>query len=110
MPFMITYKKINVNKNGPDPEKTNNVLLKRNRISRILFDHKFYDYPISLKLDTIKNMGFIRTMACGFSYIKSSIFKRKETNLENFYINRFGKKLYSLFFEDYLDYILFHSC
>ncbi|MBQ7239831.1 MAG: NAD(P)/FAD-dependent oxidoreductase [Bacilli bacterium] len=94
-------RKINIDKNGPDPEKTNNVLLKRNRISRILFDHKFYDYPISLKLDTIKNMGFIRTIACGFSYIKSSIFKRKETNLENFYINRFGKKLYSLFFEDY---------
>ncbi len=94
-------RKINLNNDGPDPEKEDKVLLKRNRISRILFCNKFYDYPISLKFETIKNMGFIRTMICGFSYIKSCIFKKKETNLENFYINRFGKKLYSLFFEDY---------
>ena len=94
-------RKIELNNEGPDPEKTNNVLLKRNRISRILFCNKFYDYPISFKFETIKNMGIIRTMICGFSYIKSCVFKRKEDNLENFYINRFGKKLYSLFFEDY---------
>ena len=94
-------RKINLNDNGPDPEKEDKVLLKRNRISRILFCNKFYDYPISLKFETIKNMGFIRTIICGFSYIKSCIFKKHETNLENFYINRFGKKLYSLFFEDY---------
>ncbi len=94
-------RKISLNNDGPDPEKEDKVLLKRNRISRILFCNKFYDYPISLKFETIKNMGFFRTMICGFSYVKSCIFKKHETNLENFYINRFGKKLYSLFFEDY---------
>lgn len=94
-------RKISLNNDGPDPEKEDKVLLKRNRISRILFCNKFYDYPISLKFETIKNMGFFRTIICGFSYIKSCIFKKHETNLENFYINRFGKKLYSLFFEDY---------
>jgi len=94
-------RKINLNNDGPDPEKEDKVLLKRNRISRILFCNKFYDYPISLKFETIKNMGFFRTMICGLSYVKSCVFKKHETNLENFYINRFGKKLYSLFFEDY---------
>ena len=97
----ILKRKIELNQNGPDPEKTDKVFLRRHRVSRILFEKKFYDYPISLKLSTLKNIGFIRTICVGFSYIKSSLFKKKETNLENFYINRFGKKLYSMFFKDY---------
>ena len=88
---------------GPDPEKTDKVMLKRNRLSRIFFKQKFFDYPISFKFETIKNMGFLTTMACGFSYLKSVFIKLPEDNLENFYINRFGKKLYSMFFERYTE-------
>ncbi len=40
---------------GPDPEKEDRVMLERRRISRILFDGKFDDYPISLKPETFKN-------------------------------------------------------
>jgi len=87
--------------NGKDPEKVDNVMLIRNRISRIYYKKKFFDYPVSLNAKTIKNMGFITTIKCGCSYIKSSIFKRDETNLENFYINRFGKELYNMFFNGY---------
>ena len=90
-------------KNGPDPEKEDKVMLSRNRVSRIFFDDKFYDYPVSLKIETLKNMGFMTTMQVGFSYIASLIHKRPEDNLENFYINRFGKKLYSMFFEYYTE-------
>ena len=88
-------------KGDKDPEKDDNCMLIRNRVSRIYFLKKFFEYPISLKLSTLKNMGFLRTMKCGFGYIHSSIFKRKERSLEDFYINRFGKPLYQLFFEDY---------
>ena len=88
---------------GPDPEKTDRVMLRRNRLSRIFFNSKFFDYPISLKFATIKNMGFGTTIVVGFSYLKSAIFKRKEKSLEDFYINRFGKKLYSMFFENYTE-------
>ncbi len=90
-----------VKEGGPNPQETDRVMLKRNRLSRIFFKHKFFDYPISLKFETIKNMGFITTIQVGFSYLKSLIFKRKEKSLEDFYINRFGKKLYSMFFENY---------
>ena len=86
---------------GPDPEKEDNVMLLRHRVSRIYFLRKFFDYPISLKFSTIKNMGFMRTMKCGFGYLGSCLHKKKETSLENFYINRFGKPLYQLFFESY---------
>jgi len=89
--------------NGPDPEKTDIVMLKRNRLSRILFDNHFFDYPISLKGDTIRNFGFFTTMEVGLSYLKSLFIKLPENNLENFYINRFGKKLYQMFFERYTE-------
>jgi len=79
------------------------VFLIRNRISRIFYANNFFDYPITLSLSTIRKMGFITTLKSGFSYFKSVLFKRKETNLENFYINRFGKKLYSLFFLKYTE-------
>ena len=88
---------------GPDPEKEDRVMLMRRRVSRIYFDDKFYDYPISLKLETFKNMGFIKTIQVGISYVWSMIFKKPEDNLENFYINRFGRKLYSMFFEYYTE-------
>ena len=47
---------------GADPEKAERVMLTRHRVSRILFDSKFYDYPISLKFETFKNMGLLNTM------------------------------------------------
>jgi protoporphyrinogen oxidase len=87
--------------NNLNPEKDDKVMLIRNRVSRIYYNKKFFDYPINLSFKTIKNLGFNTTCICGTSYIKSSIFKLKELNLENFYINRFGKKLYSMFFKDY---------
>ena len=86
---------------GPDPEKTDKVMLRRNRLSRIFFKNKFFDYPVSLKFDTIKNMGLVTTIIVGFSYLKTLVYKREEKSLEDFYINRFGKKLYSMFFENY---------
>ena len=86
---------------GPDPEKEDRVMLLRNRITRIFYNGKFFDYPISLKFNTLKNMGFTNTIIAGFSYLKSIVLKKKETNLENFFLNRFGRKLYSMFFESY---------
>lgn len=90
-------------KSGPDPEKEDRVMLNRNRVSRIYFNRKFFDYPISFKFETFKNMGFVTTIIVGFSYLKSLIHKRKENSLEDFYINRFGRKLYSMFFENYTE-------
>ena len=88
---------------GPNPEKEDKVMLLRTRVSRIYYLKKFFDYPISLKLQTFTNMGLIRTVKAGFSYLKSIFIKKPETSLENFYINRFGKVLYSMFFEKYTE-------
>lgn len=86
---------------GPDPETEENVMLVRDRVSRIYFLKKFFDYPVTLSGATLKNMGFKNTMRVGFGYMKSVIVKKPEDSLENFYINRFGRPLYEMFFEDY---------
>ena len=88
---------------GPDPEVEDKVMLKRHRVSRIYWNRHFFDYPISLSANTLKAMGPKLTLVAGFSYLKSMVHKLPETNLENFYINRFGRKLYSMFFEGYTE-------
>ena len=100
---IILHRPMPVTKGGPDPEKEDRVMLTRHRVSRILFDTKFYDYPISLKPETFRNFGLLTTLKVGFSYLGSMFHKLPETNLENFYINRFGRKLYSMFFEYYTE-------
>lgn len=99
----ILKKEKPLNKKGPNPEKEDRVMLIRNRVSRIYYQKKFFDYPISFKLQTFKNLGLKLTIISGGSYIKSTIIKKDETSLENFYINRFGKKLYQMFFEGYTE-------
>lgn len=93
----------NFSNSGHNPEVEDYLFLKRNRLSRIYFLKKFFDYPISFKFETFMNLGFVNLMKAGFGYLYSCIFKRKELSLEDFYINRFGKPLYGMFFEDYTE-------
>ncbi|HBG49032.1 MAG TPA: hypothetical protein DDW90_05935, partial [Cyanobacteria bacterium UBA9971] len=87
-----------------DSEKTDNIMLIRNRVSRIFFLGKFFDYPISLNFKTMLNLGIFRIFKMGASYLKIKVFPIKnEKNLEDFFINRFGKELYSTFFKDYTE-------
>ncbi len=99
----VLDREVSMSQSGPDPEKEDRVMLKRNRISRIYYRKKFFDYPVKMNFNTIKNMGFFTTVAAGCSYIASVMHKRPEDSLENFYMNRFGKKLYSMFFEGYTE-------
>lgn len=88
---------------GPSPEKEDRVMLIRNRLSRILFLRKFFDYPVSLSFNTLRNLGLCRMVKIGFSYTLSLFHKRRENSLEDFFINRFGSELYKTFFRDYTE-------
>ncbi len=98
-------RKPKLSKNGPDPAKTDRVMLHRQRISRIFYGQQFFDYPIVLSTKTLGKFGMKRTLQVIASYLKAQLpfCKLPETSLENFYINRFGKKLYSMFFENYTE-------
>lgn len=90
--------------NGPDPEKTDRVMLIRRRLSRIFFLRKFFDYPITLNSKTISNLGFLRIIKIGLTYLRIKIFPiKKVDSLEDFFISRFGRELYETFFKDYTE-------
>jgi protoporphyrinogen oxidase len=89
---------------GPDPASEDRVMLVRNRKSRIYFLSKFFDYPIRLSKATLMKLGLRRTLQIGFSYLKSALFPiRHVVNLEQFFINRFGRELYLTFFKEYTE-------
>lgn len=96
-------REVRLTKNGPDPEKEDRAMLVRSRLSRILFLRKFFDYPISLSVNTLLNLGPVRVAKMGFSYLASMVHKREEKSLEDFFINRFGRELYQTFFRDYTE-------
>ncbi len=96
---------------GPDPEKCDQVMLLRQRKSRIYFLRKFFDYPIALSLDTIRKLGLLRMTKIGFSYLRAMLFPfRPEKNLEEFFINRFGRELYHTFFQSYTEKVWGERC
>ena len=91
-------------KEGPNPQEEDRVMLIRERISRIFYLRKFFDYPLSIKPATVLNLGIFRTMYAGFGYIFSQVKKRPdESTLEDFLVNRFGVPLYRMFFEGYTE-------
>ena len=74
-----------------DPQTEDLVMLVRQRKSRIYFLRRFFDYPISLTVATFRNLGLVRTLRCGVSYLRSALLpRREERTLEDFIINRFG--------------------
>ena len=87
------------------------LMIVRNRLSRILFMRNFFNYPLSLNIDTLRKLGVIKTVKIGFSYLKSRITPiNPEVTLEDFFINRFGRELYSTFFRDYTEKVWGVAC
>ena len=89
---------------GPNPETTDSVMLVRKRKSRIYFLRQFFDYPIKLSAETVSKLGPAKMARIGASYMWSLLFPVKnEQNLEQFFINRFGRELYLTFFKSYTE-------
>ena len=94
-----------------DPQTEDLVMLVRRRKSRIYFLRRFFDYPISLTATTFRNLGLVRTVRCGLSYLRAALLpQREERSLEDFIINRFGKQLYLTFFKSYTEKVWGVSC
>jgi protoporphyrinogen oxidase len=86
-------------------------MMVRSRLSRIFYLRKFFDYPISLNFTTLRNLGLVRILKIGFSYLRVRLFPIKpEKSLEDFFINRFGRELYLTFFKDYTEKLWGISC
>jgi len=80
------------------------VMLVRPRLSRIYYRRRFFDYPLKLNAQTIGNLGLLEGGLLGASYAWSRLNQRNpESTLEDFFINRFGDRLYRTFFKDYTE-------
>lgn len=89
---------------GAASEDADDVMLVRNRLSRIYFNKRFFDYPLKLNLDTLRKLGLYKTVIFGFSYVAARLRPvRPETSLQDFLVNRFGDKLYRQFFKEYTE-------
>ena len=96
---------------APSPDNPDLVMLVRPRKSRIYYLRKFFDYPIKLSRATIANLGAVRMVKIGISYIASRLRPiREEKSLEDFLINRFGRELYLTFFKSYTEKVWGTPC
>ncbi len=93
------------------PESDDLVMLVRPRKSRIYYLRKFFDYPIKLGGTTVSNLGMVRMVKIGVSYVASRVRPiKEEKSLEDFLINRFGRELYLTFFKSYTEKVWGTPC
>ena len=98
---LVLHRTVPLAVHGPDPEHTDAVMLQRERISRIRYRQRFFDYPLSLGYDTVHKLGLRRMLHMGGGYLQAQFHQRSEQTLADFMINRFGEPLYETFFRDY---------
>jgi len=78
-------------------------LLLVNRLSRIYYRKKYFNYPLSL-LNTIWNLGPVESALCFASYLRGKYLKpADDSTFEGWIINRFGKRLFDIFFKTYTE-------
>jgi len=77
--------------------------LLRPRLSRIHYDGHFFDYPLKAT-NALAGLGPIEALLVGMSFGKAKLFPHaEETNLEQWVANRFGHRLYEIFFKTYTE-------
>lgn len=92
-------------------ENKDDVMLLRERLSRIYFGKRFFDYPLKLNVDSLRKLGLSKTVVFGISYVLAKINPVKpENTLQDFLINRFGQKLYRQFFKEYTEKVWGVGC
>jgi protoporphyrinogen oxidase len=80
------------------------------RLTRIYYAGKFYDYPLK-PINAFLNMGIVKTIICVLSFAAAKLDMRtKKDNFETWVIERFGRKLFSIFFKQYSEKLWGISC
>ncbi|HHV58694.1 MAG TPA: NAD(P)/FAD-dependent oxidoreductase [Clostridiaceae bacterium] len=73
------------------------------RLSRIYYKNRYFNYPLT-PLNALTGMGIFDTVKITSSYLYSKIFPySREDTFEQWVSNRFGRKLYSMFFKTYTE-------
>jgi protoporphyrinogen oxidase len=77
--------------------------LRRPRMSRIYWNNRYLDYPLR-GADVIRKLGPIELARCLASYLRAAVRRNKvDDSLEDWVSNRFGRRLFELFFKSYTE-------
>jgi protoporphyrinogen oxidase len=85
-------------------------MLIRPRSSRILYRKQFFAYPLKGG-EALTKLGLLESLRCGFSYLWARLFPvRKPRSFEDWVSNKFGHRLFSIFFKTYTEKVWGMSC
>jgi protoporphyrinogen oxidase len=85
-------------------------MLVRPRSSRILYRNRFFAYPLKAG-EALMKLGIIESLRCGFSYLRARLFPvRKPRSFEDWVSNKFGSRLFNIFFKTYTEKVWGMSC
>ena len=77
--------------------------LLRPRLSRIHYRNRYFDYPLK-PLNALAGLGAVEALLVFLSYAKARAFPaREERSFEQWVSNRFGYRLYEIFFKTYTE-------
>lgn len=80
------------------------------RLTRIYYKKKFFYYPLKA-LNALTNLGIFEAALCFFSYLKEKINPTPDNgSFENWVTNRFGSRLFGIFFKTYTEKLWGISC
>jgi protoporphyrinogen oxidase len=84
--------------------------VRRPRLSRIYYNGKFFDYPLK-PINALFGLGFWESIRIALSYLRWQIAPyRYEESFEQWVTNRFGKRLFEIFFKSYTEKVWGISC
>ena len=84
--------------------------LERPRLSRIYYNDRFFDYPLK-PLNALRGLGPIEAGRVGLSYLWAQWAPHPtENNFEEWVSNRFGRRLYEVFFKTYTEKVWGMPC
>jgi len=84
--------------------------IQRPRMSRIYYEGKFYSYPLRA-FEALWNLGVFRSTLCMASFAKAQLFPKKDVkSFQDWTVNQFGHKLFSIFFKTYTEKVWGMPC
>ena len=82
----------------------------RSRLSRIYYNGKFFDYPLRPS-NALRGLGLANALMIMASYVKARTFPTaEEQNFEQWVCNRFGRRLFDMFFKTYTEKVWGMKC
>lgn len=82
---------------------TDGKFLRRSRLSRIYYNKKFFYYPLKAS-NALLGLGIWNSILIFLSYVRAQLFPEKtEETFDQWISNRFGKRLYRIFFKTYTE-------